>query len=137
MLLISFFLTTPFTRHPLNPRHPVEKQYPSTLSFPQPPSVVLLIVATLLRHRKMKKVGKVPLPSLNLTTVFLLLLLTSSVHSFYLPGVAPRDFQTVRYEFDHFPLMFVFFLVFLQLAVAFPIEMLFTICAVASSCGFW
>ncbi|XP_023000345.1 transmembrane 9 superfamily member 7 [Cucurbita maxima] len=42
----------------------------------------------------MKKVGKVPTPSPNLITVVLGLLLISSCHSFYLPGVAPRDFQT-------------------------------------------
>jgi hypothetical protein len=30
------------------------------------------------------------------TTLLLVLLVVSSAHSFYLPGVAPRDFQTVR-----------------------------------------
>ncbi|MCI86798.1 endomembrane 70 family protein, partial [Trifolium medium] len=35
--------------------------------------------------------------SVRSTTAFFttLLILISSVHSFYLPGVAPRDFQTV------------------------------------------
>jgi hypothetical protein len=45
-----------------------------------------------------------------LFTIFLFLF--SSVHSFYLPGVAPRDFQTVRSPFllssSNFLAMFVF-----------------------------
>lgn len=39
--------------------------------------------------------------SVHSTTVFFttFLILLSSVHSFYLPGVAPRDFQTVCFPF--------------------------------------
>ena len=69
-------------------------QTPSPLSLSKKPQTPSLSPRGSEHKQKKKKMGT--LCGLTVTTVLLFFLLFVSLsHSFYLPGVAPRDFQTV------------------------------------------